>query len=664
MSNIVIDIAAQFTGKKAFSSTEKAVNNLAKSIKRAALGGGIATLMASSVKAFAEDEKAAAMLGNTLKNLGLEAFTASVESMIDKTQLATGVLDEQLRPAFQKLVTSTGDAIKAQELLKLALDVSAGSGNDLVTVASDIANVMAGNNKGLKKYALGLSAVELKTMSATEVQLKFMEVYGGASDKASKTFAVSMARIKASAEMARESLGKGLVDGLMIATGSQNIDELQKKILDFGKSAGDTFKTLGGLVRDNIGLLKSLAVTFAAIWTAGKVIAGITAVQKIVKALTASYKLLRATAVGAAIAESAVLNPLGAIAWGATLVATITAATVSIDKLGEAFGGASTAADELAKPRIYGGVYADKYLKDKAAAEAKAIKDKLQKEKDAAKRIADAKLKADKLAAANKAKLDKAASVFDLTAIGIAAALKGKISEEEKTRLLLMQAIANEDAKKAEELEKKLEDIQKKNEDIAKTLAGISTASNPFAAWTTSLDATISSLTKLPTDPFASWTASIAATITKLGELPAVIDKAGNLTARGNNNIPSEPILSGFDGNNAADLAAAATIGADAATKAAISATADALASQTITDKIAAAALNSGYSLGGSSSMFNPYARTPGSSAGFATQAAPTNITVNIEGMIDTDNFGDVFNQAMLNAIRKGLPQGVAGQLP
>ena len=300
MSNIVIDIAAQFTGKKAFSASEKAINNLAKSIKRAALGGGIATLMASSVKAFAADEKAAAMLGNTLKNLGLEAFTASVESMIDKTQLATGVLDEQLRPAFQKLVTSTGDAIQAQELLQLALDVSAGSGNDLVTVASDIANVMAGNNKGLKKYALGLSAVELKTMSATEVQLKFLEVYGGASDKASKTFSGSMLRIKAAAEMARESLGKGLVDGLMIASGSQNIDELQKKILDFGKSAGDAFKTLGKVIKENLGLLKSLAITFAAIWTVGKVIAGIEATRKIIDALNKSYKLLRATAVGTA----------------------------------------------------------------------------------------------------------------------------------------------------------------------------------------------------------------------------------------------------------------------------------------------------------------------------------------------------------------------------
>ena len=503
MSNIVIDIAAQFTGKKAFSASEKAIDNLARSIKRAALGGGIAALMGSSVKAFAEDEKAAAMLGNTLKNLGLETFTASVEAMIDKTQLATGVLDEQLRPAFQKLVTSTGSAIQAQELLSLALDVSAGSTVDLVTVSSDIANVMAGNNKGLKKYALGLSALELKTMSATDVQLKFLEVYGGASEAASKTFAVSLNRIKASAEMARESLGKGLVDGLMIASGSQNIDELQKKILDFGKSAGNAFKTLGGVVRENLGLLKSLAITFAAIWTASKVIAGIEATRKIIDALNKSYKLLRATAVGTAIAQMAVLNPLGALAYGAALVAGITVATISIDKLGDAFGGADDEANKLLNTtkaignfQMSTGTILDLgainrnvdaiYLKKAADAKIKADK-----------AAAAAKIKADKAAAANAAKLAKAQSIFNLEKIQIEAALKGKISEEEKTRLLLLQAIADEDATKAEMLQKKLEDIQEKNAKIAADLLAIGEAKDPFATWAGSLSLAIAALGKV-----------------------------------------------------------------------------------------------------------------------------------------------------------------------
>lgn len=635
MSNIVIDIAAQFTGKKAFSSTEKAVNNLSRSIKRAALGGGIATLMASSVKAFAADEKAAALLGNTLKNLGLEAFTASVEAMIDKTQLATGVLDEQLRPAFQKLATSTGDAIKAQELLKLSLDVSAGAGYDLVTVASDISNVMAGNNKGLKKYALGLSAVELKTITATEVQLKFMEVYGGASEKASKTFAGSMLRIKASAEMARESLGKGLVDGLMIATGSQNIDDLQKKITDFGKSAGDTFKTLGGLIRDNLGVLKSLAITFAAIWTVGKVIAAITAVQGIIKALTASYKLLRATAVGAAIAQAALLNPIGAAVYGVTLIAGITAATISVNKLEEAFGTASDAADKLAEPRLYGGFYADKYLKEKAAAEAKALKDQLLKEKAAAKAITDAKLKKDKEAAANLAKLAKANSLFDIQKIQIEAALKGKISEEEKTRLLLMRAILEEDATTAEKLAKKLADIQKINFQIAADLAVIAATKDPFTTWAGSLSLALIELGKynktladvpklvpgVDYNPkqnadrnYDNTVAAVTAVIEKLAE-PVVIPETNNILTP----APSSSSSSAPD-----------------------------------------------YSIHGltlPNYLRNAMGNLSGGSA--APAPAPAPITVIVEGnVLDGEGFTDAVNKAMLDAQRRGLTRFPAGAIP
>jgi len=638
MSNIVIDIAAQFTGKKAFSASEKAVDNLAKTIKRAAIGGGITALLTSSVKAFAADEKAAAMLANTLKNLGLDTFTASVEAMIDKTQLATGVLDEQLRPAFQKLVTSTGDAIQAQELLKLALDVSAGSGNDLVTVASDIANVMAGNNKGLKKYALGLSAVELKTMSATEVQLKFLEVYGGASEKASKTFSGSMLRIKAAAEMARESLGKGLVDGLIIATGSANIDELQKKILDFGKSAGNAFKTLGKVIKENLGLLKSLAITFAAIWTVGKVIAGVEATIKILNALNKTYKLLRATAVGTAIAQMAVLNPIGAIAYGLTLVAGITAATISIDKLGDAFSNTDDKANKLLETtkaignfQMSTGTVLDlgainrsvdaMYLKKAAAAKAKADK-----------AAADAKIKADKLAAANKAKLDKAAAVFDMQKIQIAAALKGKISEEEKIRLLLMQAIEEGNADKAEVLQKKLEAIQAINAKIAADLLAIGEATDPFANWVLSLDA--------------------AAAI--LGKMPALLDATGSLTGRGKVTLPTGDGLPGGSGSSiftddmtAADIADAATAAADMAAAAALAAADAVIANESIVLALAEAAngltdfadvITNVPAATGSSSMFNPYGQTPGSSAGAGIPYPSTNVYVTVEGSILSEN--------------------------
>jgi len=442
MSNIVIDIAAQFTGQKAFNKSEQAINKLGKTLKNAVIGVSITKVLTDSVKAFAEDEKAAANLANTLQNLGLGTFTASVESMIDKIQLATGVLDDELRPAFQTLVTSTGNAIKAQELLKLALDVSAGSTFDLATVSKDIAKIVAGNTKGLSKYSLGLSKAEIAVLSTNDALNILMGTFSGASEKASKTFGASMLRIKAAVEGAKESLGAGLVDGLMTATGSANIEQLQQTILDFGVSAGDTFRKVGTVVRENLGLIKNLAITFAAIWTAGKVVAGIEAIIIIITKLNKAYKYLRNTAIGTAIAQMAVLNPIGALAYGATLVAAITVAVRSLDLLTDKFGDASAAADQLAKPRIYGGFYADKYLKEKAAYEKKLIADKLAKDKAAVAALA-------KAAKAKSEALKKAEAVFELKKIQIVAALKATSDKDERLRLLAMQEIENDNGEAA-----------------------------------------------------------------------------------------------------------------------------------------------------------------------------------------------------------------------
>ena len=589
MPNILIDLAAEFTGKKAFDKAGSSTAKLEKGVKSLGRTFGVAFSTAAvlaygkaSVKAAAADIKAQQQLALALKNVGLERDAATAEGYIQRIEKEFAIVDEKLRPAYSRLAIATRDTAETQRLMGIAMDISASTGKDLDSVTSALSKAYLGNNTALSKLGVGISKAELKTKSFDEITNQLAATFAGAAKKSADSVAGSMDKLAIATNNAKETIGVGLLTAFSNLAGNGDVDQA-------------------------VGKIDSVAASLS-------------------KMIVVASKLK----------------------WYDWVIGGITGGTITdITK----FKG-------MGNVPLTGGSNQDTQRADLAAKKAAAAKIKADKA------VAAAKIKTDKAAALNALKLKNAESVFDLEKIGVAAALKGKISEEERTRLLLMQAIANEDAKKAEDLQKKLEDIQKKNEDIAKTLAGISTASNPFAAWTTSLDATIASLAKVPNDPFAPWTSSIQATITKLGQLPAVIDAAGNATPRGTKNIPQEPILSGFVGNNAADLAAAATLGADAATKAAIAATADALASQAITDKIAASALNGGFASGGASSMFNPHATTPGSSAGFGIIAPPTNITVNIEGMIDLDNFGDVFNQGMLNAIRKGLPQGVAGQLP
>jgi hypothetical protein len=99
--------------------------------------------------------------------------------------------------------------------------------------------------------------------------------------------------------------------------------------------------------------------------------------------------------------------------------------------------------------------------------------------------ITKTKKEQDKLADKEKKNalaIAKAKAVFDIEKIQIEAALQGKITEEERTRLLLMKAILAEDGATATALAEKLKEIQKQTTDLATSLTNLK-AGNPFSEW-------------------------------------------------------------------------------------------------------------------------------------------------------------------------------------
>jgi hypothetical protein len=237
MSSVILNILSEFKGKKAFKEADTAIARLEKGAKSlgAVLGvslgtAAIAAFGKSAVKAFTDDQKAAAQLSNTMKNLGLAFADADIQKFVEQLSLASGVADDQLRPAMQKLLQVTGSVVQSQKLLKNAIDISAGSGVDLATVASDLANTYVGNNRGLKKYALGLSAAELKTASFDKVLAAFNKNFSGASAAYLDTYAGKMAKLTTAAGEAKEAIGGALVDAFMNISGSTGIDDLISKM--------------------------------------------------------------------------------------------------------------------------------------------------------------------------------------------------------------------------------------------------------------------------------------------------------------------------------------------------------------------------------------------------------------------------------------------------
>ena len=109
-----------------------------------------------AITAAIADEKAQKALAQTLKNLGLQFQTVGVTKFIDNLQRATGVSEDALRPAFQKLVLVLGDVGKAQNALELAMSVSAGTGKDLTAVSLALAKGYSGQTTALSRLGAGL----------------------------------------------------------------------------------------------------------------------------------------------------------------------------------------------------------------------------------------------------------------------------------------------------------------------------------------------------------------------------------------------------------------------------------------------------------------------------------------------------------------------------
>jgi phage-related protein len=179
----------------------------------AAAGAAAIAIGVESVKAAIADEKAQTQLALALENAtgATKDQIKATEDSILKMSLATGVADDELRPALGRLVRSTGDTTKAQELLSLALDISTSTGKPLEAVANGLAKAYDGNSAALGKLEIGLSAAELKTMSFEQQQAKLSELFGGAAAANANTYAGKIARVQIAFDEAKETLGTALL---------------------------------------------------------------------------------------------------------------------------------------------------------------------------------------------------------------------------------------------------------------------------------------------------------------------------------------------------------------------------------------------------------------------------------------------------------------------
>lgn len=416
--SILIDVAAEFTGKKAFKQAESATDKLTKSAKNLgkALGVSLGTAAIlgyakASVKAAADDQKAQKQLALALKNVGLERDAASAESYIQRLQSEFGIIDDKLRPAYQKLAIATRSSAETQKLLSLSLDISAATGKDLEAVTGALSKAYLGSNTALSKLGVGISKADLKTKSFNDITDQLAQTFKGAATESANTFAGSLAKLGVASQNVKEIIGTGIIDALKTLGENTSVSDLATDMESVATSIADAIRGVGILLAE---LQK---------------IPGIGAVGNILGFL---YKA----------------SPVGMLAD---------------------LGAQQRRKQEVAAQK--NPIQSGSYLTKPTVTTTKTQKDLLK--------VTTAQLK-----------LAKAKSIFDLQKIQIEAALKGKISEEDRIRLKLMQAIQDENISQIDTYTKALSEVQAKVTTLQSTLAEVYAmdAGNPFISWEIGLD--------------------------------------------------------------------------------------------------------------------------------------------------------------------------------
>jgi len=250
-------------------------------------------LAIEGVKAAIEDEAAQKRLATALESVtgATEAQIAAIEDQILKTSLATGVADDKLRPALQRLATATGDLTKSQDLLQLALDISAATGKDVETVSNALAKAYEGNTGALSRLGVGLSAAEIKTLGLEGAVEQLGKTFGGAAATQANTFEGQINRLKVGFDEAKESVGAALLPALknlldyftntlipkFIEAKNKAIDPIKKAFEDNKETLEDLWKFIKDYL---VPIFEKVLVN--AIENAGKAIAGIvTVVSKV-----------------------------------------------------------------------------------------------------------------------------------------------------------------------------------------------------------------------------------------------------------------------------------------------------------------------------------------------------------------------------------------------
>ena len=344
--------------KKSLGEANKSVESSADKIadfgKKAALAfaavGAAATAFAvSAVKAASEDEKARKSLEQTIRanTKATDDQIKSIDTYITKQSIATATTDDVLRPAFARLIRSTNDVAKAQDLLALSQEIATATGKPLEVITNALGKSFDGQNAALGKLGLGIDATTLKTKSHEEIMQMLKGTYKGFIDNEATNAEFKMRQLEIAFSETKEQIGTALLPIMkqfadyLLAVVVPNVQALAAGLTgQDGVTAGITNATNGAYkfgqqlksllvfivsIKDELLILAGILAT---VFVVNKIVAFVAAIGTIVTAMNTLRNAAAAAGVatafatgGASVGTAAAALAAGAATYGLTQIA-------------------------------------------------------------------------------------------------------------------------------------------------------------------------------------------------------------------------------------------------------------------------------------------------------------------------------------------------------
>jgi hypothetical protein len=317
-------------GEKAQFAIKKAA------VPAAAALAGLGAVAFDAVKGAMEDAAAQEQLARNIRGVTNASDSAikKNEDFISSLSMATATADDELRPALAKLVTGTENLEQAQNGLKLAQDIAAGTGKDLATVSDALAKAYAGNDKGLKALDPRMKTLLKDGLDVEGAMSVLADTFGGDAAAAADTAEGRFKRLSIGLAETKESIGAALLPAI------QAVLPYIERLGTWAQENTTTFLVVGGAIAGIATAI--LAVNFAMkAWTAAT--AAFTAVQAAFNAVMALNPIFLMVALFVAVGAALVVLQMKFDIFGKAFQAIGNTASTVFEGIKAGFAGVVTA---------------------------------------------------------------------------------------------------------------------------------------------------------------------------------------------------------------------------------------------------------------------------------------------------------------------------------